>query len=450
VRNKEMTLKDRMLRSAGTLRAVDEEKRTASFTAATERAVKVGPGPGECLRMAGCDLTRFRKSPVVLDSHQRDSIDAVIGRAVMTVRGRELHADITFAPTERGEHAWQLVRGGYVRAVSVGYQVDEGSVRQLRAGEFDGDGESRIDGPASVVNRWQVMELSIVPVGADEDAVRRSFYQSITPARRTAPAKKTNRAASRMPAARKGNVTKGIYRERVMAICPAALRDVAESLMAQHKSVDQIRRALLAEQRHRCSDLSKDEVLAALGLEVRGKGTGSPQGGSQSKNGANGGADAKSTDEVAQLLGKGASSPKADDVPSESGAPASKDSTATESDAERGQVYHCPECGHEFGPWQPEPEPRAEEVELIEDHDVRPKKVTINQGTSSPPRKKALDAAAAKARQDVADRIARDALIGGLEGFTHGRIERESLGDLRGGPVSQDTLRRSLNQEHLS
>lgn len=159
------------------VRAVDVEKRRASFVASTERAVMTGMGP-EVLRMRGARLQRYRKNPVVLDSHDRHGIDSIVGRAEVRVDNetRQLLADVEFAASPRGEAAWALVRDGFLRAVSVGYRPNGKRTRQLREGEADGEGEARVAGPALVVNEWELVELSMVPVPADEDALRRAFY----------------------------------------------------------------------------------------------------------------------------------------------------------------------------------------------------------------------------------------------------------------------------------
>ena len=159
------------------VRAIDVEKRRASFVASTERAVMTGMGP-EVLRMRGARLQRYRKNPVVLDSHERYGIDAIVGRAEVRVDNatRQLLADVEFAPSPRGEAAWALVRDGFLRAVSVGYRPNGKRTRQLREGEADGEGEARVSGPALIVNEWELVELSMVPVPADEDALRRAFY----------------------------------------------------------------------------------------------------------------------------------------------------------------------------------------------------------------------------------------------------------------------------------
>lgn len=162
------------------VRSLDRERRIARFVASTERAVPTRNGP-EVLRMYGCRLARFRKNGVVLDSHNQNSINAIIGKAEVRIdkEKRELEVAIEYAPTAAGEQAWRLVEGGFVRAVSIGYSVNPRKVTRLREGEADGEGEARIEGPATIVREWELLEVSNVPVPADEDAVRRSFYESL-------------------------------------------------------------------------------------------------------------------------------------------------------------------------------------------------------------------------------------------------------------------------------
>lgn len=355
-----------MLRAAGTLRALDEKGRRASFVASTERAVAVGPYEPEVLRAAGCDLSRFEKSPVVLDSHQRDTIDAVIGKGTMTVdkKRRQVLADVEFAETERGERAWRLVKDGFVRAVSVGYMVDEQSVRRIRAGETDGDGDAMVRGPASVVNRWQVIELSIVPVGADEDAVRRSFYAGIT------------RRAPRPPKT-------SAYRQAVLAICPPSLRDFAEELMAENIPVEPtrtvplartIRGRLLAEHKRRHPELARTSAPAMTDAEFRasieaalGIRAGSVSGGKLSAGGSASG--------VQNGPANGGKLPEDHVAQADDGDPRNPDSTA-EKGAKRDddpQKYECPACGHVW-----ESEARGEEVVDLGGHETEDRPVELH------------------------------------------------------------------------
>ncbi len=152
------------------LRAVDEDTRTATFVAATETPVDTWRGR-EYLRISGVDLARYQKNPVLLDAHDRYTSDSVIGRGAVRIEGDELLVDATFADTERANVVWQLVRGGFLRAVSVGFSYWRKDTKELDDGENDG----AFTGPGVVINKWQLYEISTVPVGADENALKRAL-----------------------------------------------------------------------------------------------------------------------------------------------------------------------------------------------------------------------------------------------------------------------------------
>lgn len=151
------------------IRSLDEANRECEFVASTENPVETMYGR-EVLRMGGVRLERYMSNPVFLDSHNGTSIGNVLGSASsVRVEGRELITRMRFAESGKGRLAWDLVRQGHVRAVSIGYRVNPDSVKRLRAGEKDGE----IMGPCAVVNEWELFETSLVPVPADEDALVR-------------------------------------------------------------------------------------------------------------------------------------------------------------------------------------------------------------------------------------------------------------------------------------
>lgn len=161
-------------------RSIDEQKRTATFTAATENGVLTWAGR-EHLRMTGARLQRYRKNPVVLDSHNRFEAGAVIGRANVRIEDKTLISEVLFAQTERAEEVWQLVKGGFLRAVSVGFIPSRARTVELQEGETDGEGESIVKGPARVIKEWELFEISVVPVPADAEAIRRQLEQEEPP-----------------------------------------------------------------------------------------------------------------------------------------------------------------------------------------------------------------------------------------------------------------------------
>lgn len=250
------------------VRAIDEESRTATFVASTEGGVRTWEGI-EHLRIKGMRLERFRKNPVVIDAHNRREAGFVIGRAKIHVKGRELIAVVTFAETDRANDIWILVRDGFLRAVSVGFIPEK--IVTLEEGDTDGRGESAIHGPAIVIKQSELFELSLVPVPADEDALRRSFFleqivedymakkkskKTETPAQAEEP---TDRAADPAPEVTpepQPEEIQGAALEAVMspaptptdrellareirAVCPTAIRNVGERAIVDGVSFEE-------------------------------------------------------------------------------------------------------------------------------------------------------------------------------------------------------------------
>jgi len=157
------------------VRDYDDDTSTVTFVAATENGVDTYEGR-EYLNMEGIDLNRYAKNPVVLDSHNRDRAAAVIGKATTEMEGRDFVAHITFAPTEEGQKVYTLVRGDFIRTLSVGFlprkkhDVGDGEERIL--------GDRTISGPARIIDEWELYEISVVPVPADAEAIKRSLKDS--------------------------------------------------------------------------------------------------------------------------------------------------------------------------------------------------------------------------------------------------------------------------------
>lgn len=114
-------------------------------------------------------LDRFRSGAPLLNNHWSTSIDDVLGVVEeASVDGAEGRARVRFDEGEEGEKAFQMVKRGTLRNVSVGYIVhryedvtdEDDQVRTLQA----------VD--------WEPVEVSIVPVPADPSAGFRSEGQS--------------------------------------------------------------------------------------------------------------------------------------------------------------------------------------------------------------------------------------------------------------------------------
>lgn len=161
------------------VRAVDAE--TVEFVAASEEVVDMG-WYREVLRMKGADLKRFRSNPVILNTHSRWDVDDIVGRAVElkieepSEKGgkRKLVTKIAFSEaTEKGRTTKALVQEGSLRTLSIGYRVKKG--RYLEENEVDGEGEDEVRGPCYVAQKWELLEISVVPVPADASALKRAY-----------------------------------------------------------------------------------------------------------------------------------------------------------------------------------------------------------------------------------------------------------------------------------
>ena len=261
------------------VRGIDAAKREATFVASTENPVDTLWGR-EVLRMGGVDLTRFEGGGPFLDAHDGSSIDNVLGSGEARVVGRELEFVARFDTESKGARAWGLVERGHVRTVSIGYRIDPASVLRLKEGQSDGEGEAQVRGPANVVRRWELLEVSLVPVPADRDAKLRAAGNPYDPEANVAeknqapsappsplPAPSPRAVAPEAPSPRAVAPEAEEVRARaIRAIAPASLSDLAYRLVLEGKTLEEARAALLAAHAARSKPQGTPEApLAAPG-----------------------------------------------------------------------------------------------------------------------------------------------------------------------------------------
>lgn len=154
-----MTLKERHVEGL-TLRGFNEKARTIECVMSSD----VEDSYGESVHQASWRLERFLTNPVVLFAH--NSREMPVGKASnVGVRDGKLQATITFASEKanpKAEQLWNLVREGVIRAVSVGFVP--GVVRTIKRGAKD----------IVELADCTLHELSVVPIGANVDALMRS------------------------------------------------------------------------------------------------------------------------------------------------------------------------------------------------------------------------------------------------------------------------------------
>jgi hypothetical protein len=266
----------RVVEIEGPARAVEGKPRTYRFVASTETPVQTWAGP-EVLRMSGAKLDRFLRNPVLLDSHRTDTIHAILGTATAEVKGRKLETEVTLDDTPEGEAARKRIESGSLRAMSIRFRPNRKKVRELREGDVDGEGSGRVKGPAIVIDEWELMEMTLCAVPADEYAIRRSYYQAAGLGQRNHHQTGLGRrSGTQMKRIRYSELPDGAREEQIeeiddlpeenqaraaeakrkvleanrasiLSFTPTSLRDFAEGLILEGKSPEEARKLIQAE-----------------------------------------------------------------------------------------------------------------------------------------------------------------------------------------------------------
>jgi len=119
---------------------------------------------GDRIEARGWKLENFEANPVALFGHDASSVENVIGRATnVRVEGNRLVGEIEFmeaAVNPNAEIVYQMVKGGYLHAVSVGFQPLDWAMTKdkTRPGGID-------------FKRQELLEISIVPIPANANAL---------------------------------------------------------------------------------------------------------------------------------------------------------------------------------------------------------------------------------------------------------------------------------------
>ena len=138
-------------------RAVDEERRTADFVASTD----VVDSYDEVIDQASWRLDDYVRNPVVLFAHK--SRELPIGKSIETgVVQNKLQIRVQFATAEmnpEAERVYQMVRGKFLNAVSVGFLPSNGKY-EMREGR-----------EVWVWSGCVLKEVSVTPVPANPEAL---------------------------------------------------------------------------------------------------------------------------------------------------------------------------------------------------------------------------------------------------------------------------------------
>jgi len=139
------------------------------FVAATEGPAQRLIWYTTWLEMTGIDLTRFVRNPIVLMGHDSDK---PVGLATVRIDGNRLMADVTFVDRPEGHDAADQVAKRMIRGMSVGYIPDMASRRIIGEGEtWEMSSGTVVQGPAEIIQRWTLSEVSLVTQPANADAL---------------------------------------------------------------------------------------------------------------------------------------------------------------------------------------------------------------------------------------------------------------------------------------
>lgn len=121
-------------------------------------------------RLDGWDLTRFNNNPIVLYGHRSwdGDPDSVIGTGEVYREGNLLIGKVTFEDAEinpLAEKVFRKVQAGTLRMASIGANPTHGDWGDKNKGE---------DPDILYFSRQELLEFSIVPIGSNPDALKRS------------------------------------------------------------------------------------------------------------------------------------------------------------------------------------------------------------------------------------------------------------------------------------
>lgn len=124
---------------------------------------------GDVLLPEGCDLTNFTKNPVVQWAHQYGELP--IGKSLwIKATDKGLLSKTKYANTEFANDVWELKKGGFLNAYSVGFLpkeiiTDTKEIERVKA-------EKGLQGDiGQIISKWDLLEYSVCPVPCNPDAL---------------------------------------------------------------------------------------------------------------------------------------------------------------------------------------------------------------------------------------------------------------------------------------
>ncbi|QTA87937.1 HK97 family phage prohead protease [Desulfonema magnum] len=171
----EPLLTTRRLDTPVTPASFDDKTRSVKVIAATERPIlRHDPEYDIFINMislvSGVRLPPSGQVPL-LDSHNWTSVSSVLGSVRnFEVRDQMLVCDVFFSGTADGREAAQKVREGHLTDFSVSFEWVLKDSYVIPEGKTENVNGQTVPGPTRIIKVWYLLELSITPIGANEDA----------------------------------------------------------------------------------------------------------------------------------------------------------------------------------------------------------------------------------------------------------------------------------------
>lgn len=169
---------EKRLATCRVAKSAANEDGTYTFTITTPAVDRMG----DSVEPLGGDFRAFKQNPVVLYGH--DYSDLPVGRVEsFEVSAMGVVAKVRFASEvdEFPARVERYVAAGFLKTVSIGFRVIEM--------------EPIPEGRGYRIKRWELLELSIVPVPANAEAVIAAKGVGVLPVGETAPPETVNRVA---------------------------------------------------------------------------------------------------------------------------------------------------------------------------------------------------------------------------------------------------------------
>ena len=151
---------------------IDDDNRTITAIGSKE----VIDRDGDIIKIGGIDTKDFKKNPVVLFAHNNHELP--VGKATKVWKsGDELKFKIQFATAEenpKAENVFKLYKGGFMKSFSIGFIPDNNEIEFPQ--EQSNSKSKKL--PWRIFHKISLLELSCVPVPANQDALVASFQKA--------------------------------------------------------------------------------------------------------------------------------------------------------------------------------------------------------------------------------------------------------------------------------